>query len=120
MPDYPSDEPQKLWHPMITAALALAIVAVFAVGGYKVGLDHAKIRYVDVPGPTQYVDVPGPERIVKEPYEVKVEVPVPGPVRYVDLPVPGPTVVKKIFVTKPRHCPSVADALNEYEAVSRL
>jgi hypothetical protein len=40
-------------------------------------------------------------------------------VRYVDVPVPGPTIVKKIFVTKPRHCPSVADALNEYEAVSR-
>lgn len=100
----------------------MAILAAFALGGFKIGVEKAKVEYVDVPGVTKYVDVPGKERIVKEPYEVRVDVPVPGPVRYVDVPVAGPTVVKKIIVTKPRHCPappSVADALNEYEAVSR-
>jgi hypothetical protein len=40
-------------------------------------------------------------------------------IEYVDIPLPGPTVVKTVFVTKSRHCPSVANALNEYEAISR-
>lgn len=103
---------------MMSAAVAVALVAGFALGGYKLGVEHAKV--IDVPGPMQYVDVPGPERIVKEPYEVRVEVPVPGPEVYI--PVPGPVVVKKIVVLRPRYCPkpqSVADELNEYEALLR-
>lgn len=89
--------------------------------GYKFGAENAAI---------EYVAVPGPERIVKEPYEVRGEVPVPGPERIVkepykvrvEVPVPGPTLVKKIAVPTPRYCPaapSVADALNEYEAINR-
>jgi hypothetical protein len=91
MAGYDTDKPQKLWHPMITAAIAMVPAIGFAIGGYKAGFergfDHARIEYVDVP-----------------------------------MEVPGPPVVKTVFVTKPRHCPvspSVADALNEYEAVSR-
>lgn len=97
MTDCPPDEPQKPWHPMIGGVVLVAMAAAFALGGYKVGVDNARVLEVQVP----------------------VEVPVPGPVQYVDVPVPGPTVVKKVFIPKPRHCPaapSVADALNEYEA----
>jgi hypothetical protein len=78
---------------MITAAIAMVLAIGFAIGGYKAGFergfDHARIEYVDVP---------------------------------MEVPVPGPTIVKKVFVSKPRYCPtppSVADALNEYEAISR-
>jgi hypothetical protein len=112
------DKPQSLWHPMMSGAVAMAMVAGFALGGYKLGVEHAKV--IDVPGPVQYVDVPGPARIVKEPYEVRVEVPVSGPEVYI--PVPGPVVVKKIVVSRPQYCPkqqSVAAALNEYEALLR-
>jgi hypothetical protein len=76
----------------IIAAVALGLVMAL-VGGYKLGFergfDHARIEYVDVP---------------------------------MEVPVPGPTIIQKVFVSKPRHCPtspSVADALNEYEAISR-
>jgi hypothetical protein len=93
MAGYDTDKPQKLWHPMITAAIAMVLAIGFAIGGYKAGFergfDHARIEYVDVP---------------------------------MEVPVPGPTVVKKVFVAQPRHCPtppSVADALNEYEALIR-
>jgi hypothetical protein len=60
--------------------------------GYEKGFDRTRVEYVDVPGPVHFVDVP------------------------------GQTIVKKLYVTKPRYCPaqpSVADALNEYEAISR-
>jgi hypothetical protein len=118
MTDYPPEEPQKPAQPRaveiaLLAAVAMAMAAAFSVGGYKIGIENAKVKFVDVPGR---------ERIVKEPYEIKVpyevqiKVPSPGPTVYV--PVPGPTVVKKVFVPKPRHCPSVADALNEYEAIN--
>jgi hypothetical protein len=100
----------------IAVGMALVAASEVAIGykAYEIGFDHARIQYVDVPGPVQYVnvDVPGPVQYVN--------VDVPGPVQLyeVDVVVPGPTVVKKVFVPKPRHCPSVADALNEYEAIS--
>lgn len=100
--------------PMISAALAMAMAVGFAVGGYKIGLEQATV--IELPGTVEYVDVPGPTRVVNVPYEVQV----PGPKVYI--PTPGPVIVRKVFVSNPRHCPpepSVADALNEYEAVSQ-
>ena len=93
MAGYDTDKPQKLWHPMITAAMAMVLAIGSAIGGYKAGFergfDHARIEYVDVP---------------------------------MEVPVPGPTIIRKVFVPQPRHCsapPSLADALNEYEAITR-
>jgi hypothetical protein len=92
-----------------------------AAFGYEKGFDRTRVEYIDVPGPVQYVniDVPGPTRDVPGPVQY---VDVPGPVQLyeVDVVVPGPTVVKKVFVPAPRHCPSIANALNEYEAASLL
>jgi hypothetical protein len=117
-------------HPGAAATLLILLgligssAVIGAAFGYEKGFDRTRVEYIDVPGPVQYVnvDVPGPAKYIP--------VDVPGPIQYVDVPgpvqlyevdvvVPGPTTVKTVYVPQPRHCPSVADALNEYEALIR-